>query len=210
VAGAVIGVAGSLFGSQWDRLPGDVKSGYEARLNAAIGTRFDGQSDANSAAGLQRMVMSGLARLDDQRLERRLQLESTALDALDAATCGRVARAFLASSRPTQADAEKMIGVLDGPSFQAWAGINVDAVEAEAAGNPPRRTVSAGAVSAASDLVLATLTDAETSTLAAAGSPGESITDEAACDAARAFYRAGVNAGGSTFATLALLDVASP
>jgi hypothetical protein len=207
VLGSVAASAvGSLFGGPWDRLPSDTQSRLEQRFDAAVGDSLKGVSDADRVTRLEAMVASGLPRLDDQTLIRRLQIESASLDASDEGTCAAFAHEFVAGHVTTETS-KKVLGSLDPPRYGEWIEINVMAIEAQSKGAPQSRLVSQADADTMSTALLGRVPANHLATMQALNEAGSVVTDAASCSAARAIYVAGLGLDPKSLATLARVEV---
>jgi hypothetical protein len=208
VTGAVVSsTLGAVFGSPFQRLSSEQRTQLEARLTAAVGSSFDGLSDADKQARILTLLKAGLPRLSDTILIERVQLFTTALQGADPSSCAAVARGSLLG-RPDEAAAEKVIGGLETTSFGRWVEINVQAIEAEKSGAPPARTVSSTASEAMYQAILGVLSGKDTATITLV-TTGGTAADADVCTAMRDLYNAGRTLGPADLATFALSDVAS-
>ena len=87
LVGAVGQVFDSAFGGPYNRLPSDIRSGFDKRLEAAVGNTLDGQSDAAKGDRILTLVKSGLSRLDDGLINTNFQLTTKAIGAVDVPSC---------------------------------------------------------------------------------------------------------------------------
>lgn len=206
VAGAASSVIGAAFGGPWDRLPAETRDQLNQRAEAALGDAASGLSTSEKSDKLVDMGDRGLTRLDDATLIRRIELYQIGLDAVDEATCAAIMRSSM-TGPVTGDDALALVGALSTERFAEWAEIWVQALEAEASGAPPVRTLSDADSTAMFDAIFAGISDAEFSTIQAL-SDGTTVTDTEACDANRAIYAAGLGLDDVNRAAFALTDVA--
>ena len=196
----------SAFGGPWDRLPSDVRDSLGQRLQAALGDRLRGLSDADASGRVASMLAGGLPRLDDATLVDRFTIATTALKTVDVATCAAFVRDGVAGTTPPVAIAEKVVDALDTATLERWFEINVEAIEADARGAPPARAVSPDASSKMFADVLGLVPAADQATLRAliGGTP---TPDAATCTAATDLYSTAIIIGGQDLDTIALYDV---
>jgi len=143
---AIVGVAGqalqAVFGGPWERLPADVQRQLEARYDAAVGTRFDGLSDADAGDQVDALEQSGLARLDDASLVSRYQIGVRAFERAEPATCASAAESLFGGSDVSDDVAERLLTGLDVGDLERWFDFAVSAIEAETRGTPEQRFVT--------------------------------------------------------------------
>ena len=176
------------------------------RVDSALGDDANGLSDSDKNAKVAAMGQRGLSRLDDATLLRRVQLYKIALDASDEATCAAVFRSSM-EGPVSDDDANRMLGGLTTDQFGEWAEIWVQALEAEATGAPPARSVSDDQSNGMFEALFAAISQDDFATIQAL-SAGTVVTDAAACQANRALYTAGFGLDGANLALFALTDVA--
>lgn len=131
----------SLFEAQLDRLPADQQSAMRERIQAlanSLGDVIPGASDER----LQRFMVGGMSRLDDERLVRRVELMVTALGKVDTEFCAALVRAGLGGTAPQPLHTAALMAVFLPDELAEWLDIGLSAAEAEVAAHPPRRTVS--------------------------------------------------------------------
>lgn len=207
IVGGVVGSAISgAFGGPWERLPADVRSAYEQRLQSAAGNQLDGLTDAQVASKIDGWLAGGYPRLDDARLVRHLELAVQALGATDEATCAAFGRHSLVGAAFSDASEAKLVGALDAAATIEWVGLNVDAIEAELRGFPEPVAVSTADSDALVTTLLDRLTEAELATFAALGSGG-SATDPETCGAIRSLYNGILVLDPADKALMARIDV---
>jgi hypothetical protein len=207
LAGSVATTAfGAFFGGPWDHLPSDVRSDYEARLQAAVGDQIKGLPEAQAADRIQAMVRQGLTRVDSQALVRHLTLEVAALDATDVATCAAFGRASISGQTQKADVGQRLVSALDAESYQEYVGINIAGVEAEARQSPPVRPVDPSG-DAILGRLLAGLPSAQLATLQAMATSSAATSDAAACAVIRSVYDAVVRLSPADLAIVARVDV---
>jgi hypothetical protein len=203
VAGAAFA---GVFGGPWDRLPNDVKSGYEQRLEAAIGNRLDGLSDAAVADQVRRWVSAGFLRLDDTRLVRRLELEIAALGRAERGVCAAFGRQSATGQVIDPEVATKLLGSLEQADLIELFGIHLDAMEAELRGSPDPVRVTDSETTPVVNILVGGLDQSELNTLAAI-SAGQPVTDEDICSAIRSLYENALLLDPASMVIMARLDI---
>ena len=186
VGTAVSGVLGGVFGGPFEKLPSDQKQAFEQRFEAATGDTLKGLSDSEKLTKAQAMLQSGLPRLSDELLVERIHLTTKLLMASDVATCARVARATATGVQDEDA-LSTAVGAMDTASIGRWFEIAVSAIEADAKGSPPPRSVPQAETERLFGDVVATFSDNESRQLDTLFS-GTAASDADACSAMRAFY----------------------
>jgi hypothetical protein len=184
VAGGVLGVA---FGGPYMQLPGDVRSGFEQRLETALDDSFDDLSEAEQAVRIAQLIDGGMPRLDDGLITANFRLTAKALVAVDDASCGKIARATFAGIEPSDDAANALVGTLEGTELQQWFEVRIAAVEAEVRGSPAQVLITDAAVDPLFQRLFPILSEADTNTLAAI-STGGTVDDAALCSAMRGLY----------------------
>jgi hypothetical protein len=169
------------------RLPGDVRAGFEQRLEAAVGDRFEGQSDAEQTAGILALVLAGLPRLDDGLVTTNFQLTGKAMGAVDTASCAAVSRAFVNGTEPPSDPITAMIGTLTDAELRQWFEIRVTAIEYELAGTPAVIAITDEEVAPLYDKIFELMDPAHIQTIGAIAS-GSAVEDEPLCEAVRGLY----------------------
>jgi hypothetical protein len=187
----LVGAAGQVFdaafGGPYMRLPADVRAGFEQRIEAAIGDRFEGQSDAQQTSGILALVKAGLPRLDDGLVTTNFQLTGKAIGAVEVASCAAVSRAFVNGSEPPNDPITAMIGTLTDAELQQWFEIRVTAIEYEVAGSPAAIDISDEEVAPLYDKIFAIMDPAHIQTIGSIAS-GQTVEDGPLCDAIRGLY----------------------
>jgi hypothetical protein len=184
VAGGVLGVA---FGGPYMQLPGDVRSGFEQRLETALGASFYDLSEDQQTARIGQLMDGGMPRLDDGLIAENFRLTAKALVAVDDANCGTIARATFAGTEPSDDAASALVGTLDGTELQQWFEVRIAAVEAEVRGSPAQVVITDAAVDPLFERLFPIMSEADTSTLASI-STGGTVDDAALCSAMRGLY----------------------
>jgi hypothetical protein len=183
---AASGVLSGFFGGPFDRLPSDQRKALEQRIDAAIGDSLKDLSDAAASAKVTAMIGSGLPRLDDALLSEKIHLTVKLLNGADVATCARIARATASGAGDSDA-IKTALGTMDTTSVGRWFEINVSAIEAEAKGAPPARTVATSDSDRVLGGVIARFSTVQTQEITDLYQ-GKEIPDAGACDAFRALY----------------------
>lgn len=181
-AGVLGSTLAGAFGGPWDRLPTDVRSGYEQRIAAAVGDRLDGLGDAEKVNRMEALVRSGMQRLSDDRLVERLALQTTALRSTTEANCAAFGRQSMGGQQVNNDTATALFASLEDEDLVAWVGIAVEAVEAEASGFPEPVFADEAEASVLIESILASMTEAEIETIVDV-SQGTTATDSEVCGA---------------------------
>ena len=207
VVGSVVGTAlGSFLGGPYQKLPSDVRSGFESRVKTAVGGQLEGMSDSAASARLSSLVQHGLVRLDDQHLVRHLTIQTQALDRADTPSCAGFARASIGGKAPSDAVVRGLMGALETPALQEFMEINIEGLEAEARGSPGAETVTDDQVNPVFDKIFATFPDQDATAIQGLVN-GTTTTDEAACHAVRTLYDSALTMAPADLAILARFDV---
>jgi hypothetical protein len=207
LAASVVGSAVSgLFGGPWDRLPSDVRSGYEQRLEAAVGKQLEGLSDADAKKKVEDWLAAGYLRLDDGRLIRHLDLEIEALGRAEEATCAAFGREAITGQTVSDDTGSKLISSLEQPALVEWIGLNVDAIEAELRGSPNPTRITDDESTAVLNELIEGLGQGELETFAALDSGG-TATDAEVCHAVRLLYNTAKKLDPDSKAIMARFDV---
>jgi hypothetical protein len=205
-AGVVGGTLSSLFGGPWEKLPSEVRSSYQHRLETAIGNRLDSVSDTAATTQFRTWLQSGYARLDDARLVRHLQLEIDALRRADEKDCASFGRQSVGGTTVDGDTSAHLIASLDQASMAEFLGLNVDAIEAELRGSPAPVIVSNAESGALFERLLGGLNASQMQTLSSMSS-GSSVDDHATCEAIRGLYGQSLALDAPSLAVLARIDV---
>ena len=204
-------------GRAYDRLPPEVRSAFDARLRAAFEPRLGSASTHDEVNALyQAMLVRGYGRLDDSRLVLFLRLRTAALDAVDPASCaayGRLDRdGFLGSDA-----SQRMDEALPADQYEQFAGIQVDAVEAEAVAERPDASLSPLGVGSVPEAVMSPIfervfagLDPSTAKRAAAVLGSNDTSDAAVCSTWRAIYHGALALDAQALAIYARGDVVPP
>lgn len=187
LVGAASQVFDSAFGGPYMRLPGDVRSGFESRLEAALGATLKGQSDAEQTATIQGHVTAGLPRLGTGLVDANFRLTSKALGAVDVASCAAVSRAVVSGAEPPDTASAALINTLSDSELQQWFEIRVSAIEAQARGTPDQVIVTDEAVAPLYDELFEVMDSGNIDTIGKIAT-GETVEDEALCTAIRDLY----------------------
>ena len=183
---AVGGAIGTVFGGPFEKLPADQKQALEQRFDAAVGDSLKNLSDAETTAKVDAMLTAGLPRLADQELVDKVHLTAKLLNTADVATCATIARATATGKGDTPA-LTTALNALDTPSMGRWFEINVAAIEAQAKGTPPARTVDKAESDRVLGDVFARFSDVESQQIGSLYN-GAEASDADACNAFRALY----------------------
>lgn len=186
VAGDVLGVA---FGGPYAQLPGDVRAGFEQRLEAALGSDFADQPDAAQSSQLLQLIRGGMPRLGDELIAGNFRLTAQALAAVDEASCASVARSIFLGSEPPEAAATAMVATLSGADLQQWFEVRVAAIEAEVRGSPEQVLILDADVEPLYETLFVSMRQADLETIGSMSS-GATIEDAAICSAVRGLYDA--------------------
>ena len=187
IVGVAGGVLGSAFGGPFMELPADVRSGFEARLETALGDSFDDLPEAQQTARLGQLLDGGMPRLDDASVAENLRLTAKAIDLVDDANCGKLAVATFAGSEPSDDVANALVGALEGADLQQWFEFRVAAVEAEVRGSPAQVLITDAAADPLYEQLAVLLSEADIATLGRLDA-GETVEDSAQCAALRGLY----------------------
>lgn len=198
-----------LYGGAWDRLPSEVRTNLESRLDGAYGDALDGLPESAVSERVASDVRNGMRRLDDESLVQRMLLQATALHAVSEADCAAFGRTSLAGRLPSDTTSQHFADVLSTNDFQSFVEIAVAAIEAELRDRPAVRTVSPDREQHASDAVFTMLSPPELE-LVVEASTNTSATDAVVCSAIRTIYDAVLKSDSTDLATLALIDVSPP
>jgi hypothetical protein len=153
------------------------------------------------------MLAGGMPRLEDQTLIHRAQVYLAALKASDEATCAAITHGALTSALDADPPAlEAVMGSLDASLYAQWADISVQAIEAQAKGAPPARTVTQVGTDAMYAALFARLPATDEATYRANATSSEPPT-AAMCSLNRALYVAGLGLDPKNLATFVLIDV---
>ena len=187
----LVGVAGQVFdtafGGPYMRLPADVRSGFEQRLEAVLGDTMKDQSETEQTATILTLVKGGLPRLDDGLVNSNFSLTAKAIGATDLASCAAVSRAVIAGTDPPESAATAMIGTLSDADLQQWFEIRVAAIEAQVRGTPDQLDISDEEVAPLYDKLFEIMSPADIQTIGLLAS-GQTVEDEALCAAVRGLY----------------------
>jgi hypothetical protein len=186
VAGGALGVA---FGGPYMQLPGDVRSGFEQRLEAALGETFDDLPEDQQAARIGQLIDGGMPRLDDGLIAGNFRLTAKALAAVDDTSCASIARATFAGTEPADDAANALVGTLAGTELQQWFEVRIAAVEAEVRGSPAQVQITDAAVDPLYEQLFGLMSQSDIDTFASVSS-GLTVEDAALCSAVRGLYSA--------------------
>jgi hypothetical protein len=204
--GIVGGTLSSFFGGPWDKLPADVRTSYQSRLETAVGKRLEGLSDQAASAQFETWLHGGFVRLGDAKLIRHLQLEIAALNRAAEKDCATFGRESVGGKSVDDDTAKALVAALDQPGMVELIGLNVDAIEAELRGSPAQVRADQTEGGSIIRRMLAQLSPAQLTSLTAIGS-GQTVSDRDACDAVRGLYGQSTSLDQGSLATLARIDV---
>jgi hypothetical protein len=190
-----------LFGSPYDQLSADFRAGIDTRLKAIVPANFDQLSDTEQFEWVLDHQNSGLARLDDATLARRLRLSATAVGKMPVAACAAFTRERVNNGRLRDATADAFLGALAVDEQKDWVEIHVAAIEADVHETPVPRTVTDEEASRLFDLAASLATPEELSAAEAFGDPSQS--DAVRCAGIRAISAATLRVPEADLATLA-------
>lgn len=140
LAGGAISVviSGGAFVGPYERLPPDVRSAYQERIEAVEPPSFQTWAEAAQATWIESALVGGTPRLDDAELIRRLELQTTALRRADTATCA----AFATETPITDATTGRLLHHLRDAELVDWYDIAIRAIEAQVAAVEIPRVIS--------------------------------------------------------------------
>lgn len=187
LVGAVGQVFDSAFGGPYGRLSGDVRSGFEKRLDTAFGNSLDGQTDSQKTARVLSAVKSGLSRLDDNLVAQNFQLTTKAIGAVDVPSCAAVSRAIVAGTEPPEAAANAMINTLSDAELQQWFEIRISAIEADLRGSPAQVAVTDDQVNPLYEKLFAVMAPGDIDVIGNLAG-GSEVQDAELCTAVRDLY----------------------
>ena len=187
LVGAVGQVFDSAFGGPYGRLPGDVRSGFEKRLDTAFGKTLDGQTDSAKTSRVQSAVKSGLSRLDDGSITTNFQLTTKAINAVDVPSCAAVSRAIVSGAEPPEAATNAMINTLSDSDLRQWFEIRIAAVEADLRNSPPQIAITDAQVDPLYQKLF-TIMQANNITVIGKLAQGGTVEDAELCTAIRDLY----------------------
>lgn len=203
VAGQVFGAA---FGGPYNRLPGDVRQGFEQRFEAAVGEEFKSQTEAEQEARVVALVTGGLPRLDDAHIDTNYRLTVKGMQAVDAASCANIATAFFAGTEPPDEAFTALVGTLSDAELQQWFEIRLLAIEAESRGAPPAVLVGDEAVNPLFDKLFVAMNETDRDTFVQL-SNGATVDDAKLCAAMRGIYGASLTLAPSEVVLFARYDI---
>jgi hypothetical protein len=187
LVGAVGQVLGSAFGGPYGRLPSDVRSGFDNRLEAAVGSSMDGESDSDKSDHILTLVKSGLSRLDDGLITTNFQLTSKALGAVDVPSCAAISRAIISGAQPPEDATNAMINTLSDSDLKEWFEIRVSALEAESRNSPAQVAVTDDQVNPLYTKLFALMQPEDITVIGQLGQGG-TVEDAPLCTAIRDLY----------------------
>jgi hypothetical protein len=189
LVGAVGQVFDSAFGGPYMRLAGDVRSGFEKRLDTAFGNTLDGQTDSEKTARVQTAVESGLSRLDDNLVSKNFQLTTKAIGAVDVPSCAAVSRAIVQGAEPPESAANAMINTLSDSDLQQWFEIRVSAIEADLRGAPAQVAITDDQVNPLYEKLFGVMSSDDIKVIGDLAG-GATVEDQELCTAVRDLYSA--------------------
>ena len=189
LVGVAGGVFGSAFGGPYMQLPGDVRSGFEARLETALGDAFDDLPEDQQTVRIGQLLEGGMPRLEDGLVAENLRLTAKAIGLVDDANCANLAIATFAGNEPSDDAANALVGTLQGAELQQWFEVRVAAVEAEVRGSPAQVLITDAAAAPLYPQLAVLMSEADIATLGRLDS-GEAVEEAAQCAALRGLYDA--------------------
>jgi hypothetical protein len=206
----LVGVAGQVFGSAfggpYNRLPSDVRAGFEQRFEAAVGADFDDQTDAEQEARITALVKGGMPRLPDGLIDTNFRLSVKGMQTVNQAACTAIARSFFTGGEPPDDAATALIDTLSDTELQQWFEIRVQAVEAESRGTPPAVLISDAAVDPLYEKVFLAMHQEDVDTFIQMAN-GTTVEDAKLCAAARGLYGSVLTLSPGEVLTFARYDV---
>jgi len=206
----LVGVAGQVFGSAfggpYNRLPSDVRAGFEQRFEAAVGADFDEQTDAEQEARITALVKGGMPRLPDGLIDTNFRLSVKGMQTVNQAACTAIARSFFTGGEPPDDAATALIDTLSDAELQQWFEIRVQAVEAESRGSPPAVLISDAAVDPLYEKVFLAMHQEDVDTFIQMAN-GTTVEDAKLCAAARGLYGSVLTLSPGEVLTFARYDV---
>jgi hypothetical protein len=187
LVGVAGGVLGSAFGGPYMQLPSDVRSGFEGRLETALGDSFGDLPEDQQTTRVIQLISGGMPRLDDALIAQDFRLTAKALVAVDDASCASVARSNFALSEASDEASNALLGTLAGAELQQWFEIRVTAIEAEVRGTPAQVVITDDDVDPAWQRLSLVMSEADIATMTSLGSGG-TVDDAALCAALRGLH----------------------
>jgi hypothetical protein len=207
VTQTAVDYAAQFFGGPLQRLPADQREALGLRFDTMLGDRFDGMSNQEIAADLERLVRGGMPRLDDARLVTRLQLQTKGLDAMTEAECAEFGRPSMSGQPVPNSVGQTLMKHLEAADLGVWLDIAADAVEAELAGTSPARRVSDAEAEQVFKEVFEGV-EGETLTLITDVSANQATaTDADVCTAIRTIYDLSLELASPSIELLARYDI---
>jgi hypothetical protein len=206
----LVGVAGQVFGSAfggpYNRLPSDVRAGFEQRFEAAVGDTFDDQTEAEQDARITTLVEGGMPRLPDGLIDTNFRLSVKGMQTVNEAACTAIAKSFFTGAEPPDDASTALIDTLSDSELQQWFEIRVQAVEAESRGSPPAVLISDAAVDPLYEKVFLAMHQEDVDTFIAMAN-GTTVEDAKLCAAARGLYGSVLTLAPDEVRTFARYDV---
>jgi hypothetical protein len=207
LAAGVLGSAlAGAFGGPWDRLPADVQNGFEQRLEAAVGDSLEGLGGAERNRRLGTLILSGLPRLSDDQLVRRLVLQTGALRSANESLCAAYGRQAVTGKAVDEAISIALISSLSTDEVVEWIGINIEAIEAEMQASPEQVFASEEEASAVLDTIIGSMSEVDVQAMADM-SRGTTTDDAHVCSAVRSLYGAVASLDPWSQAVMARIDI---
>ncbi len=170
------------------RLSADDRDAYLARLEAALGDRGKGLSDAEVGELVERTEADGMPRLDDAALVDHLAIQAAALDAVDDATCAAFGRSSLGSQPLSDEVTTDVVAAIPDDRIKAWVEISVRAVEASVHSTAPVPTPDPAASDAAFTALFEALPAADLERVQVVAGDTIAAPDAEVCWAIRTMY----------------------
>lgn len=167
--------------AMFEGLPPDVRDEIAGDLEALIGDRFDELATDDVVEEGARLTRSGLARLDDESLVRRLELQTLALGRVPVADCAAFMRGGFAGGSADTGIATRVISALDQNELVEWYRITARAMRAELEGAPARRSVTEPDFQAAFAPIAATWSPDEVELVELVSADPAGVTDDEMC-----------------------------
>ena len=206
----LVGVAGQVFGSAfggpYNRLPADVREGFEQRFEAAVGDTFDDQTDAEQEARITALVKGGMPRLPDGLIDTNFRLSVKGMQTVNEAACTAIAKSFFNGGEPPDDASTALIDTLSDAELAQWFEIRLQAVEAESRGSPPAVLISDATVDPLYEKVFLAMRQEDVDTFIQMAN-GATVEDAALCAAARGLYGSVLTLSPGEVLTFARYDV---
>ncbi|HEX5589711.1 MAG TPA: hypothetical protein VFX65_05430 [Candidatus Limnocylindrales bacterium] len=167
--------------AMFEGLPADVRDEIAGDLETLVGDRFDGLTSEEVVEEGARLTRSGLARLDDESLVRRLELQTLALGRVPTADCAAFMRGGFAGGSVDTGIATRVLTALDEDELIEWYRITARAMRAELEGMPARRSVTEPEFQAAFAPIAATWSPDEVELVELVSADPVGVTDDQMC-----------------------------